>query len=340
MRPAHPSSLQQLLSRCIGPRRSADLLAVLELPDHLPLVEAGAVHRSELALALAALLFDDVLRRVPMATAYVEELRRDQRRLCLDHGALRTVAAPSGALPGGALAFARFLEPLGYRRAGTYDLARLGMTGYAYCHSDGPEVVPQYFVSELHPERFSPAFREAVTRVVGSSREPLSASALQLLERLRAERHLPLADAAHLLPELVACFDRQHAAPRLSDYEILLAESAEMAWIATEGNAFNHATDRVEDVFATAARQRSLGRPVKDSVEVSRSGRVLQTAFRAATVERPFLGPDGAVLVRSVPGSFHEFITRHRLADGTLDLEFDAGNATSIFRMTAAEAQP
>ena len=43
------------------------------------------------------------------------------------------------------------------------------------------------------------------------------------------------------------------------------------------------------------------------------------------------------MIVREVPGSFHEFITRKRLDDGTLDLTFDAGNATSIFKMTSAE---
>ena len=37
-------------------------------------------------------------------------------------------------------------------------------------------------------------------------------------------------------------------------------------------------------------------------------------------------------------GLFHEFITRKRLLDGTLDLTFDAGNATSIFKMTSKDA--
>ena len=88
---------------------------------------------------------------------------------------------------------------------------------------------------------------------------------------------------------MLKCFDRQHGVFALEDYELLLAESAEMAWIATEGNAFNHATDRVGDVDAVAERQRQLGRPIKDKVEISASGRVRQTAFRAATVQREFL---------------------------------------------------
>ena len=112
-----------------------------------------------------------------------------------------------------------------------------------------------------------------------------------------------------------------------------------MAWIATEGNAFNHATDRVDDVFAVADAQRALGRPIKDAVEISKSGRVRQTAFRADPVRRVFIDADGAQIQRDVPGSFYEFITRLPLPeeDGKqkLDLSFDSSNAQAIFKMTA-----
>jgi hypothetical protein len=246
------------------------------------------------------------------------------------------VDADCGRLPGGRAAFARLLEPLGYTRTETYDLDRLSMTGHAYTHRDAPEAIPQYFVSELHVDRFDADFRAAVERVVGTSRDPLSSGARDTLARLAEDGALPHESALRLLPELAACFDRQHAPPRLADYRRLLEHSAEMAWIATEGNAFNHATDRVDDVFAVAEEQRRLGRPVKDAVEVSASGRVLQTAFRATTVERPFVDDAGQVVLMRVPGSFHEFITRRRADDGRLDLAFDASNAQGIFGMTDA----
>lgn len=175
-------------------------------------------------------------------------------------------------------------------------------------------------------------------RVVGASRDPLSLAARQALGELAVLHALDFATAARLLPDLVACFDRQHAEPRWSDYELLLAESKEMAWIATEGNAFNHATDRVADVDAVAAEQRRLGRPVKDSVETSASGRVRQTAFRAAMVERLFVDAAGQLRSELVPGSFHEFISRAEQAPGVLDLRFDSGNATAIFQMTRSVA--
>ena len=67
---------------------------------------------------------------------------------------------------------------------------------------------------------------------------------------------------------------------------------------------------------ATAAAEREAGRSIKDKVEVSASGRVRQTALRAAEVRRSFRAEDGTLVARTVPGSFFEFITRRVDADG------------------------
>ena len=266
------------------------------------------------------------------------------RRLsaCVDRRRQAGVTAGAGfLLPPAEAAFTRILKPLGFVLNGTYPLDRIKMTGRSYKHVDAPDDIAQYFVSELHPERFSPEFQQAVTNVIGESVDPLTPQAVASLAELERDGSLPLAIALDLLPVLVRCFERQHPVPRLADYETLRAESAEMAWIATEGNAFNHATDRVDDVFAVADAQRALGRPIKESVEISKSGRVRQTAFRADPVRRVFTGADGARIERDVPGSFYEFISRDSVMDEAtgrrvLDLGFDAGNATGIFKMTAA----
>lgn len=338
--------LYRLLAECAGAGEAAALIEAVQVPPQLLGEGAVEVSRGVLAEALNLLLFRDLLSRSPTGRRYVEECVVRGRKIVFDHGALRTVALEDmGNLPAGEAAITRVLIPLGYRLGATYPLDRLGMTGRSYTHADLPEDIPQFFVSELHPERFSTAFRQAVARVTATSVDPLSAQARDLLGELAHNGRLSFDRAATLLPALVACFGRQHSVPRLDDYETLLAESAEMAWIATEGNVFNHATDRVPSIDELVAEQRKLNRPLKDTIENSRSGRVRQTAFRADPVEREFVGLDGLITRRSVPGSFYEFIQRARMYDPAaanwrLDLAFDSSNAQGIFKMTSAAREP
>ncbi len=211
------------------------------------------------------------------------------------------------------------------------------MTGRGYRHLDYPEAIPQFFVSELHVDRFDADFAGAAQNVFGTSRDPLNAATQALLADFAGQGSVAVERAAAALPVIAAAFGRQHGPVRHADYRVLLAQSAEAAWIATEGNAFNHATDRVADVEALADALRAAGRPIKDKVEVSASGRVRQTALRADLVERSFVADDGAELVQAVPGSFYEFIARAvDPATGELDLGFDSGNASGIFAMTKA----
>jgi hypothetical protein len=329
-------TLSRLLTATLG---DDALLGRVAVHDDLASTTGDRVSRAVLAMALNLLLLDSLLRRVPTGRAYVDDLAAAGRKLVFDHGALRTVALEGmGDLPAGEASITRVLAPLGYWQAGLYPLDRLGMTGRAYRHQDLPEDLPQFFLSELHPERFSEDFQAAAARVTASSRDPLGPGDLALLARLEAEQALDFGDAALLAPRLAACFDRQHAPPALADYELLRESSAEMAWIATEGNAFNHATDRVADLEAVVAEQHRLQRALKDKIEVSGSGRVRQTAFRADPVSRPFVDADGAEVTRSVPGSFFEFIQREplRAEAKPLDLAFDSGNAQGIFKMTSA----
>jgi len=320
------------------PGRPAALLPALHLHPSLLAGPAQTVPRAVLAQALNVALLDDLLTRSPNAAAYMRDLAQQGGRLRFDHGAMRTVDSMHlGDLPRGESAFTRILLPLGYARAAEYPLTALRMTGRSYAHADLPEDIPQFFVSELHIDRFSGAFQQAAARITRSSRDPLDADDLRALARLADEGQAPLAVAKTLLPKLVACFGRRHAPPALTDYEVVRKESAEMAWIATEGNAFNHATDRVECLATTTGRQRDLGLPLKAKVEVSKSGRVRQTAFLADQVTRPFVDDEGRPLERTVPGSFFEFIERDLMpGSNALDLGFDSGNAQGIFKMTQA----
>lgn len=334
------SALHQLVRTVLPAPAVEQVWTVLDIDPGL--VGQAAVSRAVFAMALNVVLFHDLLERAPTGAAYVTDRRRAGEKVVFDHGALRTVRLPSGptgALPAGEEAIRQVLTPLGYELAGVYPLARLRMTGRAYCHRDFPETIPQFFVSELHVDAFSEPFAAVAARTFGSVRDPLGAAARQVLAIFERGEVAPLDLAYRALLEVAAIFQRLHDEPALDDYQTLLAESPEAAWIATEGYTFNHATDRVADVDAVAAAQRALGRPIKDEVEVSGSGRVRQTAFRADPVERTFRTADGLVRM-SVPGSFYEFITRDVEADDQggrrLDLRFDSSNAQGIFKMTQA----
>jgi hypothetical protein len=336
------SHLSRLIRMIAGDKAAEDILDTLQIDRPFLLESAGAVSRGAFAMALNAILFHDLLCRVPMGAAYVRDRRRQRERITFDHGALRTIrfaTGPTGALPPGYEAFSRILEPLGYHVAGTYPLDRLRMTGRGFAHREFPETLPQFFISELHVERFSEQFQTTAERVFGTTKDPLSLTSIAALDEFSSQGRCELKLAAPALREIVSAFGRWHDTPSLTDYRLLLAESAEAAWIATEGSAFNHATDRVADVAMTACRQRSLGRPVKEKIEISAAGSVRQTAFKADLVRRTFRDEDGSDIEMTVPGSFYEFVTRDTVvgSDGRehLDLRFDSGSATEIFKMTA-----
>lgn len=330
--------LFSLVASTVGQPAADWLKDHVEVPEtlHAFAFREDAIHRVWLAEALNLCLFHKLVEAVPDGRRYVEEQAQNARKVVFDHGAIRTVDwAENGELPRGRQAFARILEPLGFTDVRTYPLTRLNMTGWGYRQLDLPEDISQFFVSELHPGRLSEAFQNAVSRVVGSSRDPLAAAHLSILKRLRLTRHCSLEEAIILLPGMYRAFGRQHGMVQEADYRQLLAESAEMAWIATEGNSFNHLTDRVVDLEGVVAEQNRLRRSMKDSIEVSTSGRVMQTAYKACTVERNLLDHHGALQPHQVPGSFVEFIQRKIDPEtGSIDLNFDSSNAQGIFKMT------
>lgn len=333
---AENGTIATLVVAHLGKDDARAALDALEIAPFLLAEQGNAVSRAAFAMAMNVILFHDLLARVPTGAAYVADRLASGGRVLFDHGALRTVRfaqGPTGALPPGEDAFTRIFLPLGYNLAALYPLDRLRMTGRAYSHEDHPEAIPQFFLSELHVDRFAPDVVEAAHRVFDSSVDPLNGVAQTLLARMAEAKEAPLAMAEAALPAIIAAFDRQHQPPTVADYELLLSHSNEAAWIATEGNAFNHATDRVPDVATLADRLKAEDKPMKDRLEISATGRVRQTAFRADSVERPFAGGEW----RTVPGSFYEFISRDLdPATGALDLAFDTGNATGIFAMTSA----
>lgn len=330
-------SMEALVVAALGEEAARRTLNMLAIDPALMAQRGDTVSRAVFAMAMNVALFDDLLRRVPSGDAYVADTLARGGKVTFDHGALRSIRfpdRPTGALPGGEDAFTRIFLPLGYEMAAIYPLDRLRMTGRAYRHIDFPEAIPQFFLSELHVDRFDAEFADAATRIFGNSRDPLDEPTKTMLARFEIDTPVQLAVAIAALPVILSAFDRQHEPPAFADYQLLLSRSNEAAWIATEGNGFNHATDRVANVAALAERLKAQDRPMKEKLEISATGRVRQTAFRADSIDRPFA--DGEW--RQVPGSFYEFISRDIDPDtGGLDLAFDTGNATGIFAMTSAQ---
>lgn len=326
--------LHRLLSAVFGADAATSALTVLTIDPALS-GTGDTASRAQVAMALNAALFADLLDRVPTAARYVQSVREAGETIGFDHGALRTIDGETGDLPSGHEAFGRFLSPLGYEVAGLYPLPKLRMTGRAYVQRDLPETIPQFFVSELHVDQLSEAGQAACASVFGASADPLGEAEWAAFNALSAEGACSFDEAVTALKGALACFGRQHEPPSLTDYEVLLSETGEGAWIATEGNAFNHATTRTDNVAALAEELRADGYPMKPSVEISQNGRVRQTAILADKVVRPFREADGAEVPLPVPGSFYEFITRDIDPEtGKLDLTFDSGNATGIFAVT------
>lgn len=331
--------LERLLADCVGVPAAQAVLMSVDTPEFLRVQRGEVVPRAVIAEALNLALFHGLLTRVPAAKQRIADVVGAGNRVHFDHGALRTVVTSLGNLPSGFHAFSRILEPLGFRISGTYTLSHIRMIGRSFTHQDAPGDIAQFFVSELSIASFSDAFQRAARSIISTSKDPLTATAAGQLDRLARTRSLPYAEAATLLPALLLCFGRQHATAALADYDTVLAESAEMAWIATEGNTFNHVTERVSDIASLAEDQKRLGRPMKDAIEISASGRIKQTAYFAASVDRQFVNRTGKLTSRVVPGSFYEFIERGHVRDSRgemrMDLSFDSSNAQGIFRMTA-----
>ena len=260
------SLLRRLVASQLGDDRAGRLLDGLDVHPSLlaPGPDDDNASRAVLAQALGILLLDDVFDRVPSAAAYAEDRIAGGERLHIDHAAVRTVAGVAcGQLPEGQESVTRLLGPLGYVHRGTYDLGRLRMTGRSWCHPDFPADIPQYFVGELHADRFSEPFQAAARRLLSSSRDPLTENGKGALAHLAAHGSLPRGRAESLAGRAGLVLRRHHGMPSLADYEAVLAESDEMAWIATEGTACNHVADRVADVVAVAESERAAGRSIK-----------------------------------------------------------------------------
>ena len=294
------NTLDRLRRASLGRERADQLLDMLEVSTALSGDTGPGVSRGVLAQALNMVLFDDLLARAPSARAHVHDRLKNGEKVVHDHSVVATIASPHvGSLPIGREALGRVLVPLGFVESGSRRSWEGGVTEHTYLHADHPDDIAGFVVVEVHPHWFSRGFQAAAERVVQSSRDPLQA-ATAWLTALQSEGTVELADAIAILRALVACFDRQHATPSLDDYDLLRRESAEMAWIATEGNAVMQVAQRVAE--SNKRGPAVLRGDISEPVDLL----LLEPAY----VERPFRDSEGRMIGAPVPGPSLKLVRR------------------------------
>ncbi|WP_395444112.1 hypothetical protein [Caulobacter sp. UC70_42] len=90
------SHLSTLVASAVGQKAAATILDILEIDPALSAETEGPVSRAVFAMALTAVLFHDVMNRVPMGAAYVADRRAEGHKILFDHGALRTIDFGAG----------------------------------------------------------------------------------------------------------------------------------------------------------------------------------------------------------------------------------------------------
>lgn len=294
------STLDRLLCALVGRQRTDQLFDMLEVSTVLTGETGPRVSRGVLAQALTMVLFGDLLARAPSARAHLRDRLKNGEKVVHDHSVVATIASPhAGSLPSGREALGRVLVPLGFVESGSRRSWEGGITEHTYLHAEHPDEIAGFVVVEVHPHWFSRGFQAAAERVVRSSRDPLAADTAWLAA-LSSRESVELVDAVAILRALVACFDRQHATPSLDDYDLLMRESAEMAWIATEGNA-------VMQVAQRAARSKTRGQA---ALSGDASEPVDQLVLEPASVERPFRDSEGRMIGAPVPGPSFKIVRR------------------------------
>ena len=175
--------LKQLLTNIIGADRAARLFQVLLIHPTIAADQRSQAPRAALAQALNMLLFEDLLGVLPAAeNRTLDRCLNDNKTVMHDHGAVRTVALEGmGALPAGQEAITRILlssRLCPQRRLSVRTSPHRPDRSHAQV--DYPEDIAQFFISELHPDRFSPEFQQAVQRVTSTSINPVTSEAESL----------------------------------------------------------------------------------------------------------------------------------------------------------------
>jgi len=269
-------NVERLLVYAIGPVKAERAMESIVFPPFLNDWEWGSVTRSELAMALQVVLFDDLLMDSLEGRVTLHDSVKKGKRLFLRRSYLLTARSRlNGALPVGEAAITRILGPLGYRFMAASEFDGGGAVKRMYAHADQSEALAGFVIGELDQDSFSTGFQRVVERVVASSTDPITPLCVHHLSELDRVGVLPLTIAEQVLLSIAGAFSRRHQTVNDSDVELLASESVEMASVARIGNAVCSVVARLTE--ASVKLDRLLAPSVSDDD-------IYQIFYRPATI--------------------------------------------------------
>ncbi|KAG2434708.1 hypothetical protein HXX76_007598 [Chlamydomonas incerta] len=266
-----------------------------------------------------------------------------------DHFAFRTFGVPGL----GIASLERVLLPLGYSRVHddpplAFPAKKLAAAWFSATDPAARALLPRVFVSEIQVEKLSPRAQDIIRRAAGWA---------------------AAAPAEEVLVQVTSALLTGTApwpAPRLADYELLMAESEYAAWVLAHGYSLNHtalALHRLPPAASAGAASASAAsadirhfnaqlqaagldlNPEGGLVKVSPDALLLQSAVVADRLPFDF----GCGARRDIAAAYVEFVQRLRLpqyaglpADQVREEHlregFEVGNADRIFESTTLAA--
>ena len=260
-------------------------------------------------LSLVAATNESIMASDPALQARLKTTGQIERLSCERHGAIRLGTADE------IRTMARFLNVMGMRSVGYYDLSQAGLPVHATCFRCldliSLEKNPfRLFVSLLRPDLISPSIRSKVYDIL-SRRHIFHPRVLKLISMAeKTNNQLTPSQASEFITYGLETFKwRKTASVTFDEYCELQSENPLLADVAGFGGPhINHLTPRTLDIDAIQAAMVAQGIPAKDTIEgpPRRQCPILlrQTSFKALKEAVNFPpSTSSSFLESAIPGS-------------------------------------
>ncbi len=236
-------------------------------------------------------LWEQYVERVPYARQYADLVIGKGGKVVIDHIAFRTFNVHTGEQPEGIRAIKHILNFLGYVPVTKYKFPKKKLNSTHFEHPD--ETLPKIFVSQLEVNELPDWAQNMINDTVHNTFYLLSDKGLELLRVLEEKGVLPVEAADYLVEDIVQYFRRPWNIPTKENVLKINDISQFGAWVLIHGNAVNHFAVLVNDqnieewpnLEATCNALRTLGIPMKDTIEGEPGSKLRQTATLASKEE-------------------------------------------------------